>query len=182
MLQECYHILDLNPGATADEIRRAYRHKAKLYHPDATGSPDDASDFIRLKEAFDILLKNKCREDSWNYRESFHPRDPYFQHGNNHHIYHSHPGEKPGTRERDDPDAFLHTRAGYILTVFMHVLFLATGFVVLLSPLYTLITRGFEGDGSRLYSLFNLVAAMAFGVIMIVKIFGSFLQFVRKHM
>jgi len=180
MLQDCYHILNLNPGATLDEIRKAYRLKAKLIHPDASGSPDAASEFIRLKEAFDLVLKNKYLEDSGRLRDFAHPRDPYFQHRQGPHVQHPQTNRTPETGERIDPNDFLHSKAGYILYLFMHVLFLGTGFIVLLSPLFTLITRGFDSYGSLAYSVFNLVIAMAFGLTMIVKITGSFFQFIKK--
>jgi len=36
----CYHMLGLTPSATEHEIRRAYRRKAKKFHPDHGGDPD----------------------------------------------------------------------------------------------------------------------------------------------
>ena len=45
--------LGVDPQATKDEIRRAFRSGAKLTHPDLVGS-DDA--FIALRRAFELLL------------------------------------------------------------------------------------------------------------------------------
>jgi hypothetical protein len=179
MLQDYYDILDLNRGATTDEIRKAYRMKAKLCHPDASQSPDAAFIFIRLKEAFDVVLKRKLLEDSLRQPGFAHPQDPYFRHV--HRVYSSPArNEKKGGGDQHDANDFLHSKAGYILYIFMHVLFLVTGFVVLLGPLYSLITRGFDRYGSFSYSVFNLVASMSFGVIMIVKISSSFFRFGKK--
>jgi len=53
-MDECsaWTVLGLCPGATATQIRQAYRAKAKLVHPDALGSQ---AAFIELKAAFDSL-------------------------------------------------------------------------------------------------------------------------------
>ena len=52
----CYHMLGLTPSATEREIRRAYRRKAKKFHPDHGGDPDimDA-----LTMAYEQLLAHK---------------------------------------------------------------------------------------------------------------------------
>jgi len=36
----CYQLLGITPSATPEEIREAYRRKAKQYHPDKGGDPD----------------------------------------------------------------------------------------------------------------------------------------------
>lgn len=36
----CYKILGLSPGATWEEIERAYRRKAQIHHPDKGGDED----------------------------------------------------------------------------------------------------------------------------------------------
>src|SRR5262249_35052875 len=44
-----YELLDVMPTATDDEIRRAYRSKAKQFHPDLhSGDPGTAEDMLRL--------------------------------------------------------------------------------------------------------------------------------------
>ncbi len=52
-----YELLDLPCSATADQVRRAYRSKSKLYHPDTTALPPDAAGqkFRELKEAYAVL-------------------------------------------------------------------------------------------------------------------------------
>jgi hypothetical protein len=49
-----YSILGLAPNASHAQIQHAYREWAKRYHPDARGT-GDTSDFIRIKEAYDVL-------------------------------------------------------------------------------------------------------------------------------
>jgi hypothetical protein len=49
-----YRVLGLAPNASEAQILHAYREWAKKYHPDASGR-QDASEFIRIKEAYDTL-------------------------------------------------------------------------------------------------------------------------------
>ena len=37
-LRECYRILDLLPGVSLDEVKRAYREQVKIWHPDRFAS------------------------------------------------------------------------------------------------------------------------------------------------
>lgn len=55
-----YHdILGIRRGATKEEIKRAYRRKARLYHPDVNHSPDAKRKFIEFKEAYEGLLDGR---------------------------------------------------------------------------------------------------------------------------
>lgn len=49
-------LLGLAPGSSEEEIRRAFRRKAKTVHPDVSDAPDAAEQFKRLKDAHDLLL------------------------------------------------------------------------------------------------------------------------------
>jgi hypothetical protein len=46
-------LLAVDPGATRDELRRAYRRRSKVLHPDAGG---DATAFVELRRAYELLL------------------------------------------------------------------------------------------------------------------------------
>src|SRR5579863_11700 len=51
-----YEVLGLKPGATADEIRKAYRKLAKEFHPDLNpGKPAAEARFKAISAANDIL-------------------------------------------------------------------------------------------------------------------------------
>ncbi len=53
---EYYRILGLSPGASLEEIKRAYRARAKQYHPDLNKAPDAQERFIEVNEAYEFLL------------------------------------------------------------------------------------------------------------------------------
>lgn len=58
-----YHlVLGLEPGASAVDIKRAYRSMAKKYHPDINKSPDAHEHFIRITEAYEILMNRDLYE------------------------------------------------------------------------------------------------------------------------
>lgn len=57
-VQEFYRILDLKPDSSMEEIRKAYRKKARIYHPDINNAPDAAEKFIKITEAYDFLIEN----------------------------------------------------------------------------------------------------------------------------
>lgn len=57
-----YEVLEIKPGASADEIKKAYRDLAKKYHPDQYGTnplKELAEEKMReVNEAYETLMKN----------------------------------------------------------------------------------------------------------------------------
>lgn len=54
-----YKILGIESKATVEEIKQAYRKKAKELHPDKNKNPDASEPFILLTEAYDCLTNIK---------------------------------------------------------------------------------------------------------------------------
>lgn len=52
-----YTILEINPTSNQEEIKQAYRRKAKQYHPDLNKSEDAEKNFILVTEAYELLQK-----------------------------------------------------------------------------------------------------------------------------
>ena len=60
--QGLYKVLGVQPSATADEIRSAFRKLAKETHPDTSGIRS-AERFHRISEAYDILSDSSRRAE-----------------------------------------------------------------------------------------------------------------------
>ena len=68
-MKNYYHILGIERNATLTEIKKAYRKKAIMYHPDKHMGDDIYKDlFYEIKEAYDILSNENTRK---TYDEKF---------------------------------------------------------------------------------------------------------------
>ncbi len=91
-----YDILGIPPSSSIDEIKKAYRKKAREFHPDINHSPDAKDIFISITEAYEFLLTyrqkalsdqeafdkamddwRKYRQDRSRYRAHVYARAPY---------------------------------------------------------------------------------------------------------
>ncbi len=57
-----YQRLGVARGASADEIRKAYRKLARQYHPDVNKAEDAATQFSEIQEAYDVLSDAEKRK------------------------------------------------------------------------------------------------------------------------
>src|SRR5580700_7123063 len=58
--RDYYEVLGVNKGASADEIKKAFRQKAVQYHPDKAGG--DEARFKEVNEAYEILKEPSKRQ------------------------------------------------------------------------------------------------------------------------
>lgn len=56
-----YETLGIAKGASADDVRRAYRKLARQYHPDVNKAPDAARKFGEIQNAYDVLSDEQKR-------------------------------------------------------------------------------------------------------------------------
>lgn len=69
-LKDYYTILELPPSAGLDEIKKAYRRLALIYHPDKKGNdPYAVAQFTEIKEAYETLThplkKDQYLQQRW---------------------------------------------------------------------------------------------------------------------
>jgi molecular chaperone DnaJ len=58
-MNKYYEILDLKPGATKEEIKKAWKKKSLEYHPDRNPSEDATTKIQEINEAYEILIGKK---------------------------------------------------------------------------------------------------------------------------
>ncbi len=58
LIPEYYETLGLPLNSSLEEIKKAYRKKARLYHPDINHLPEAKEMFIKVTEAYDFLMAN----------------------------------------------------------------------------------------------------------------------------
>ena len=63
LISEYYNILGIPLNSSTEEIKKAYRKKARLFHPDINHSPDAKDKFIMITEAYDFLIANHEKGD-----------------------------------------------------------------------------------------------------------------------
>lgn len=74
--RDYYRILELAPGATDEEIRRAYRRLALRWHPDRNpGEPEAEEHFKAISEAYAVLVDPAKRRQYDRSRQAGAPHD-----------------------------------------------------------------------------------------------------------
>ena len=76
-----YELLGVQPNATPNEIKKAYRKLAMKHHPDKGG---DVEQFKKIQTAYDTLSDSEKRHqyDNPNPFENFQGGDPCWRQGN----------------------------------------------------------------------------------------------------
>lgn len=84
MARDYYDVLGVNRNASEDEIKRAYRRKAKQYHPDANpNNPGAEARFKEVNEAYEVLRDDDKRSAynhfgaNWQNYQGFNGQSPF---------------------------------------------------------------------------------------------------------
>ena len=62
-MSDDHRLLGVRPGASLEEIRRAWRERAKVLHPDVGG---DAREFKRVRAAYERLISAPRKQRVWS--------------------------------------------------------------------------------------------------------------------
>jgi curved DNA-binding protein CbpA len=61
-IRDYYRILGLREGCTPEDVKKAYRNKAREFHPDINHSPEAKDQFILITEAYEFLITYRKKE------------------------------------------------------------------------------------------------------------------------
>ncbi|MCK5833114.1 molecular chaperone DnaJ [bacterium] len=76
-MKDLYEILGVNRSATEEELKRAYRQKAKECHPDTNSDPEAENLFKELSGAYAILSDPQKRRQYDTYGTTGRSQDPF---------------------------------------------------------------------------------------------------------
>ncbi len=60
-----YQVLGVTEHSSSEVIKHAYRHKAKLYHPDTSKYPNAHQRFVELTEAYEFLFAHALHKEKY---------------------------------------------------------------------------------------------------------------------
>ena len=73
-MEKYYSILGLEPSATPEEVKRAYKKLALQYHPDKNSSEDATEKFKSISEAYQMITDPPTEQ---NIEHNQHPVNPF---------------------------------------------------------------------------------------------------------
>jgi len=171
-------ILGVPINSDIGEIKKAYRNKAKLYHPDVNSSPDASQEFIKIKRAFDylsyynIIYKNRRLYYNKSHSLSRYPtyRKKSFDRGR-YKDWRAYTNQF-GCKTKNEID-FKTTIFGKIVFYFFHLLFFLIGLYIFVGPLILTVINGIDPGKTVIETVFILVGTTLFGITMVIMILLS---------
>ncbi|NXS71041.1 DJC28 protein, partial [Pandion haliaetus] len=84
-VKDSYKILELEEGCSLDDIRNSYRSLAKKYHPDSGSATADSEAFMKVEEAYrvvlsDVTTKKKSNKNNEEEEDPFKSKAPQHRH------------------------------------------------------------------------------------------------------
>ncbi|MFO7658216.1 MAG: DnaJ domain-containing protein [Bacteroidales bacterium] len=169
-------ILGVEPGATQEEIKHAFRIKAKQFHPDINPLPSANQDFIKIKRAFDYLTGNPYARTSSANRNYSYTRKKYYERPESY-DWEAYRKWQDGFRQKNHTTNsevdFRNTIFGRIVFYFFHLLFFLIGLYILVTPTWSIISEGIDPERGIATVIFAAVFASLFGLLMITMIIIS---------
>jgi len=171
MFVNYYNILGVTYNASLEEIKKAFRLKAKLCHPDVNKSINAKAAFQIINEAYQVLVdpeKRKLYDHKWKtrYGQSFHNRTYTQGQAYNNNYYKAYTGQRNYKKKNEAPVE----RAFF--DVFLFISLFILGGVSIIMGIFNLVFKEWE-------SIDNLSGLMM-GVWMLFLLFAGW-NFIMKE-
>lgn len=138
MVPDYFTILGIPKDASEMEIKRAYRQKAKDYHPAINRAPDSLDNFILVNEAYEILIHKNTHEI---YLQDFNTKNDPLKYE----VYYywvNAARTRAAQHATLSPQEFLNTkfyRHTYLYSYPTLIIFLVVGVILLVAPFVTVV-------------------------------------------
>ena len=170
-------ILGVNPNSSLEDVKHAYRQKAKLLHPDINPSPDAHLEFIRTKQAFEFIQRYRTCQAMYRrrisyYRERARTKPQYRTYYRYNDLRYRASKDRAWQmhHSRKATINFKTTLFGKIIFIVFHLVFLFVGFYTLLYPLIHTLKYGIDSEKTLIETIITIACAMMFGSVMIFMI------------
>lgn len=165
-----YKVLELEKGASLEAIKKAYRTKAKMLHPDMNKDRDTTADFIKINEAY-IFLKEQISSKKATLGKSGSRRTysdaAYYKNWQQNMQAKAQAMAKENAKKKYEE--FKKTtlyKSAQAANYFFDSLFILVGIIMIISPISSLLTA--EYDPETISSVITATIASAFmGVLLI---------------
>ncbi len=166
MLINYYFILGVAHNATDADIKKAYRTKAKLIHPDINKNSNAKTQFQQLSEAYLTLInsdKRKKYDDKWKSRYGYSFIHRKYAGTNSHSNYYK-AYTNPNYKTQNKDNSIERTRIDF----FLYITLIIVGAIALVMSIFKLIYEEWEGIDSLsgllmgIWMLFLLVYGWTF--------------------
>ena len=174
------------------DIKKAYRQKAKLLHPDRNKSPNANEQFVQLKRAFEYASRYIERRENIQEHEFHTNRNPQSKSQASFYDYYKYQWYSradfqyknrqfhKGTAKKHEIDVTKTTLGKSISIIFYSCLFVI-GIFIIIYPLYTTLHNGIDPDNTVAGTVLAITFAMFMGLAYVVTVIISFLNFKSGH-
>ena len=169
MLNNYYKILEIDKSASLYEIKKAYRKKVKLYHPDVSKFENPHELFIEVNEAYRCLANLKLGKMKPNKKSNTVSYEDWIKY----------------RREKTRKEADRHARIRYqefkkskiyktakAFVQIINYIYMLIGLIMIVVPITTVITRGIDPDIFAT-TITAIVITCLLGFIFIFMIFST---------
>lgn len=152
LIDKYYKILELSNKASIEDIKKAYKRKAELLHPDVNKSEHAHLEFFLLIEAYEFLVQLKNREESNNSKDnSIDSIDDNIKWSQTAKEYAKNKADQYVNLKFEDYTNSDHFKSLTVLnTLFAHLNFYFSVLIVLVLPLIAVYFYGYWGLGGAL--------------------------------